>query len=74
MPGPFFEVQERGVVWLIAEQRGEGLNLADYGASLYGPSFTIETGMKMAGGYDERVSTSMLVSRTAISVFEERWG
>ena len=73
MPGPFFEVQERGVVWLIAEQRGEGLNLADYGASLYGPSFTIETGMKMAGGYDERVSTSMLVSRTAVGVFEERW-
>ena len=73
MPGPFFEVQERGVVWLIADQRGEGLNLADYGARRYGPAFTIETGMKMAGGYEERVSTSMLVSKTAVSVFEERW-
>ena len=73
MPGPFFEVQERGVVWLIADQRGEGLNLADYGARRYGPAFTIETGMKMAGGYEERVTTSMLASKTAVSVFEERW-
>ena len=43
-PGPFFEKGERGVLWLIATERGEGLNLADYGADRYGPSFTIETG------------------------------
>ena len=35
---------EPGVLWLIAAERGEGLNLADYGADRYGPSFTIETG------------------------------
>lgn len=72
-PGPFFETGERGVLWLIAAERGEGLNLADYGADRYGPSFTIETGMAMKGGYRERVETSMLAARTAISVFEERW-
>ena len=72
-PGPFFETPERGVLWLIAAERGEGLNLADYGANRYGPSFTIETGMTMKGGYRERVETSMLAARTAISVFEERW-
>ncbi len=72
-PGPFFETGEPGVLWLIAAERGEGLNLADYGANRYGPSFTIETGMTMRGGYRERVETSMLAARTAISVFEERW-
>ena len=72
-PGAFFEKGERGVLWLIAKQRGEGLNLADYGANRYGPSFTIETGMTMKGGYRERVETSMLAARTAITVFEERW-
>ena len=59
--------------WLIAQERGEGLNLADYGAHQYGPSFTIETGMTMQGGYQERVQTSMLAAQTAISIFEERW-
>ncbi|MXZ10932.1 MAG: M14 family metallocarboxypeptidase [Gemmatimonadetes bacterium] len=72
-PGSFFEIGERGVFWLIAQERGEGLNLADYGAHQYGPSFTIETGMTMQGGYQERVQTSMLAAQTAISVFEERW-
>ncbi len=73
LPGSFFEKGERGVFWLIAQERGEGLNLADFGASEYGPSFTIETGMTMGGGFQERVQTSMLAARTAISVFEERW-
>ncbi len=73
LPGSFFEKGERGVFWLIAQERGEGLNLADFGASEYGPSFTIETGMTMKGGFQERVQTSMLAARTAISVFEERW-
>lgn len=73
LPGSFFEKGERGVFWLIAKERGEGLNLADFGASEYGPSFTIETGMTMKGGYQERVQSAVLAAKTAVRVFEERW-
>ncbi len=71
LPGSFFEKGERGVFWLIAKQRGEGLNLADFAASEYGPSFTIETGMQ--AGYQHRVNTAMLAAQTAVTVFEERY-
>ena len=58
LPGSFFTKQERSVYWLNAQERGEGLNLADFAANRYGPAFTIETGMK--GGFQQRVETSML--------------
>ena len=70
LPGSFFE-GERGVFWLIAQERGEGLNLADFAASEYGPAFTIETGMQ--NGYQDRVNTSVLAAQTAIDVFEQRY-
>lgn len=71
LPGSFFEKGDRGVFWLIAQQRGEGLNLADFAASEYGPSFTIETGMK--SGLENRVRTSTLAAQTAIQIFEQRY-
>jgi hypothetical protein len=61
----------RSVCWLDPCQRGEGLNLADFGAFKYGPSFTIETGMRT--GFGNRVRTSVLAAQTAIEVFEERY-
>ena len=73
LPGSFFEKGERGVFWLVAQQRGEGLNLADFAASKYGPAFTIETGMTMKGGFEERVDTSVLAAKRAIATFEERY-
>ena len=69
-PGSFFE-GERGVFWLIAQERGEGLNLADFAASEYGPAFTIETGMQ--NGYQDRVNTSVLAAQTAIDILEQRY-
>ncbi len=71
LPGSFFTRGPRGVYWLDAGQRGEGLNLADFGASRYGPAFTIETGMRT--GFENRVKTAMLVAQTAVRVFEERY-
>ncbi|MDA0745545.1 MAG: hypothetical protein O2954_03445 [bacterium] len=71
LPGSFFEKGEQGEYWLVAQKRGEGLNLADYAASAYGPAFTIETGMLC--GFQDRVDTSVLAAKTAISVFEERY-
>jgi len=71
LPGSFFERGQRGEYWLIAQKRGEGLNLVDYAASKYGPSFTIETGMTT--GFQHRMETSVLAAKTAISVFEERY-
>ena len=71
LPGSFFTRGQRGVYWLHPGKRGEGLNLADFGASKYGPSFTIETGMRT--GFENRVRTAMLVTQTAVGVFEERY-
>ena len=71
LPGAFFTRGERGVFWLHAQKRGEGLNLADFAASEYGPAFTIETGMLT--GFENRVKTSMLAAQTAVKVFEERY-
>ncbi len=70
-PGSFFERLQRGVYWLDPSQRGEGLNLADYAAAKYGPSFTIETGMK--GPFEQRVGQHLLIVQTAVKVFEERY-
>ena len=71
LPGTFFEKRQDGAFWLVAKQRGEGLNLADFGAARYGPAFTIETTTKRP--YDDRVQTSMLAVQTAVRVFEERY-
>ncbi|NKB67682.1 MAG: hypothetical protein GKR89_11515 [Candidatus Latescibacteria bacterium] len=71
LPGSFFEKGPQGVFWLIAKERGEGLNLADFAASQYGPSFTIETGMK--GSFQHRVDTAVLVARTAVATFAQRY-
>ena len=70
LPGSFFTRGERGVFWLDPQQRGEGLNLADFAASQYGPSFTIETGMQAA--FQHRVGAAVLAAQTAVKVFEER--
>jgi len=70
LPGSFFTRGERGVFWLNPQTRGEGLNLADFAASQYGPSFTIETGMR--AGFQHRVCTAVLAAQTATKVFEER--
>ena len=71
LPGSFFSRGPRGVYWLNAGKRGEGLNLVDFAASTYGPSFTIETGMKLP--FAERVATSKLVTQKAVKVFAERY-
>lgn len=69
-PGSFFEKLEPGVFWLDPSKRGEGLNLADYAAARYGPSFTIETGMR--GPFERRVRQHMLIVQTAVKLFEQR--
>jgi hypothetical protein len=70
-PGTFFEKLERGIFWLDAGKRGEGLNLVDFAAAKYGPGFTIETGMQCP--FEERVRQHLLVVQTAVSVFEQRY-
>ncbi|MDP7280242.1 MAG: hypothetical protein QGG39_10220 [Candidatus Poribacteria bacterium] len=71
LPGSFFTRGERGVFWLDAQKRGEGLNLADFAANRYGPSFTIETGMKAS--FEHRVRVAMLAAQAAVTVFEQRY-
>lgn len=70
-PGTFFEKLERGVFWLDAGKRGEGLNLVDFAAAEYGLGFTIETGMQCP--FAERVRQHLLVVQTAVSIFEQRY-
>ncbi len=70
-PGSFFKKQERGVFWLEAKERGEGLNLIDFAARKYGPGFTIETGMRIP--FQQRVELHKLVVRTAVREFERRF-
>ncbi len=70
-PGAAFTRLERGVYWLDATKRGEGLNLVDYAASKYGPGFTVETGMRQP--FEQRVRMSLLTVQTAVKVFEERY-
>lgn len=70
-PGSFFARLQQGVYWLDAQQRGEGLNLVDFAARRYGPAFTIETGMR--GPFSQRVEQHLLVARTAVKVFEQRY-
>ncbi len=71
LPGSFFTRGPRGVYWLNAGKRGEGLNLVDFAARTYGPSFTIETGMKLP--FAERVATSKLAVKKAVEIFAQRY-
>ncbi|MEE3258642.1 MAG: hypothetical protein VX293_05495 [Candidatus Latescibacterota bacterium] len=70
LPGTFFTKGALGVYWLNAGKRGEGLNLVDYAAAVYGPSFTIETGMKLSVA--ARVATAKLAAQKAVEVFGAR--
>lgn len=69
-PGSFFRKLERGVFYLEAAVRGEGLNLADYAAHDYGPAFTVETGLRLP--FQERVRVATTVAQAAIRAFEQR--
>ncbi len=70
-PGSFFTSSERGVYWLDASKRGEGLNLMDYAASFYGLAFGTEMGM--FSSFEKRVSLGILTVQSAVKVFEERY-
>jgi len=67
----WFTRTEKGVYWLDAGVRGEGLNFADFVACNYGLSFGTEMGMY--GTFEGRVSLGMLTVQSAVSVFEERY-
>jgi hypothetical protein len=67
----WFTRSEKGVYWLDASVRGEGLNLVDYASRLYGLAFGTEMGMY--GGFEERVSLGMLTVQMAVKEFEERY-
>eukprot|EP01052_Picozoa_sp_SAG31_P011374 SAG31_NODE_642_length_13301_cov_14.143084_5_plen_77_part_00 len=56
---------------LDAGKRGEGLNLADFGADQYGPAFTVETGLFLP--FQSRVRTAKLVAQTLVDVFARRY-
>lgn len=70
-PGSFFERLDAGLYWLNPQQRGEGLNLADFASARYGQSYTIETGMR--GPFERRVRQHLLVVQTAVDIFAERF-
>jgi len=71
-PGSFFEKLAPGLFWLDPTQRGEGLNLVDFAARNYGPGFTVETGMRQK--FADRLKMHKTVVRTAVRIFEERYG
>ena len=70
LPGSFFTTGPHSVFWLNPQQRGEGLNLADFAAKTYGLAFTIETGMALP--FAERVHTAKIVAQKAVEVFDRR--
>ena len=70
-PGSFFTCSERGVYWLDASKRGEGLNLMDYASHFHGLAFGTEMGMY--GSFEQRVSLGILTVQSAVKVFEERY-
>lgn len=70
LPGSFFTKGPPSVFWLNPQQRGEGLNLADFAANTYGLAFTIETGMELP--FAERVHTAKIVVQKAVEVFARR--
>lgn len=71
LPGSFFRKIRRGAYWLEPQERGEGLNLADYAAARFGPGFTIETGMRQP--FEHRVRLHLLAVQTAVHTFQQRY-
>lgn len=67
----WFTRSEKGVYWLDANIRGEGVNLADHASRTYGLAFGTEMGM--FGSFEHRVSLGMLTVQSAVAVFEERY-
>jgi hypothetical protein len=67
----WFRRSEKGVYWLDASIRGEGLNLADFSSRVYGLSFGTEMGMY--GSFGHRVSLGMLTVQSAVAAFAERY-
>ena len=72
MPPGWFTRSQQALFWLDATQRGEGLNLMDYASREYGLAFGTEMGMY--GTFEQRVDLALITVRTAVSVFEERYG
>lgn len=66
-----FDLLGPGVFWLNADVRGEGLNLADYGADQNSLAFSVETGMK--NPMADRVAMQKLTVQTAVNIFEQRY-
>ena len=66
-----YRLFERGGYWLEADIRGEGLNLIDYSARVYGVTFGTEMGM--FGRFEQRVAMGMLTVQSAVRIFEERY-
>lgn len=67
----WFSRTQKGVYWLDATVRGEGLNLMDYVSREYGLAFGTEMGMY--GSFEQRVRQALTTVRAAVSVFEERY-
>ena len=67
----FFTRSQRGVYWLDAGVRGQGVNLMDFAARTYGLAFGTEMGM--LGSFQQRVRLGKLVVQTAVRGFEERY-
>jgi len=67
----WFRKSEKGVYWLDANLRGEGLNLMDYASRMYGMAFGTEMGMY--GTFAHRVRLGMLTVQSAVKVFAERY-
>ena len=67
----WFTRSEKGLYWLDANIRGEGLNLADFASRTYGLAFGTEMGMY--GSFEKRVSLALITVRTAVGVFEQRY-
>lgn len=67
----WFRRSEKGVYWLDANIRGEGLNLADFASRFYGLAFGTEMGMY--GSFSHRVGLGMLTVQAAVRAFEARY-
>ena len=67
----WFRRSEKGVYWLDASIRGEGLNLADFASRVHGLAFGTEMGMY--GSFEHRVSLGMVTVQSAVAKFAERY-
>jgi len=67
----WFRRSERGVYWLDASIRGEGLNLMDFASRHYGLAFGTEMGMY--GSFEHRVNLAKMTVQNAVLIFAERY-